>query len=122
MCWRSRAERARRPRLGRVRPAGIELDHPLPRLDRLVELPLPRERGALVVERAGVLGIEPQHPLERLERLGGAAVLEQRAAQRRERLQLVRVGLEQPHQHRRSPRAGVSVRRSRSASASAAAP
>ena len=46
MCCRSRAERARRPGLRRVRPAGIELHDPLPRLHRLIELPLPRERRA----------------------------------------------------------------------------
>ena len=62
-----------------------------------------------VVERPGVLRVEPQHPLERLERLRGAAVLEQRAAQRRERLELVGIGLEQAHQHvdRRARRLGA---------------
>ena len=69
MCCRSRAERARLRACGGVGSARVELHDPLPGLHGLIELPLPRERGALVVERAGVLGVEAEHPGERLERL-----------------------------------------------------
>ena len=65
----ARGARARSGLRG-VRARRVELHHPLPRLHGLVELPLPGEGRALVVERAGMLGVEPQHPLERLERLG----------------------------------------------------
>ena len=85
--------------LGGVGAGRVELHHPLPRLDRQIELALPSERGTLVVERPRVLGVEAKDPLESLERLHRAAVLEQRAAQGGERLEVVRVGLEESHQH-----------------------
>jgi hypothetical protein len=47
--------------LGGVRPGRIELHDPLPSLDRLVEEALAGERGALMVERTGVLGVEAEH-------------------------------------------------------------
>ena len=46
-----------------------------------------------------MIAIETEHALERLHCLRGSPVLEQRAAERCERLQLVGIGLEYSHQH-----------------------
>ena len=108
------------PSLGRVRSGRVELDDPLPRLHSLIELPLPREHGATVIERAGVIPVEPEHSLECLHGLRGSPIFEQRATKRGEGLELVGVGLENSNEHiDRGP--GDSIRLSRSASASAAA-
>ena len=88
--------RGARPR-ARLRGVGagrIELHDPLPRLHSLVELPLPGQRGALVIQRARVLGIEAQYALEGFECLRGPPVLQQRPAERGARLELVGIGLQ----------------------------
>ena len=107
MCWRSRAERARLRACAAYGPAGSSCTTRSHASTAWLELPLPGERRALVVERAGVLGVEAKHPRERLQRLRGAAVLEQGAAEGGERLELVRIGLEQPDRAPRSPRAAT---------------
>ena len=46
-----------------------------------------------------MIAIEPEHALERFHRLRGAPVLEQRAPEGGECLELVGIGLEDPHEH-----------------------